>query len=99
MTFLQGRGVSQLSGVQRLEQLEPMLTGQTPPRLVIVHIDPDPQESLARLAPLIKRFPQTSFFVMSALLEATLVLDAMHAGVKEFVTLPVNQQKFLAALE
>ena len=23
----------------------------------------------------------------------------MHAGVKEFVTLPVNQQKFLASLE
>jgi pilus assembly protein CpaE len=27
------------------------------------------------------------------------VLDAMHAGVKEFVPLPVNQQKFRAAIE
>ena len=36
---------------------------------------------------------------VEGLLEAGLVLDAMHAGVKEFVTLPVNQQKFLASLE
>jgi pilus assembly protein CpaE len=99
MTFLQNRGVSQLSGLARLDQLEPLLSGATPPRLVIVHIDPDPQESLARLTPLIRRFQQTSFFVMSSVLEASLVLDAMHAGVKEFVTLPVNQQKFVAALE
>jgi pilus assembly protein CpaE len=99
MTFLQNRGVSQLSGLARLDQLEPLLSGATPPRLAIVHIDPDPQESLARLTPLIRRFQQTSFFVMSSVLEASLVLDAMHAGVKEFVTLPVNQQKFVAALE
>ena len=98
-TFLQAQGLTQISSLQRLDQLEPLLSGQTPPRLVIVHIDPDPQENLARLAPLIRRFNQTSFFVMSAVLEAGLVLDAMHAGVKEFVTLPVNQQKFLAALE
>jgi pilus assembly protein CpaE len=98
-TFLQNRGVSQVSALARLDQLEPLLSGQTPPRLVIVHIDPDPQESLARLTPLIRRFQQTSFFVMSSVLEASLVLDAMHAGVKEFVTLPVNQQKFVAALE
>src|SRR4029079_13431916 len=83
----------------RLDQLEPLLSSPTPPRLVIFHIDPDPQENLARLTPLIRRFGKTSFFVMSAVLEAGLVLDAMHAGVKEFVTLPVNQQKFRAAIE
>jgi pilus assembly protein CpaE len=97
--FLSGHGVSQITPLVRLDQLEPLLSSATPPRLVIVHIDPDPQENLARLTPLIRRFGQTSFFVMSAVLEASLVLDAMHAGVKEFVTLPVNQTKFLAALE
>jgi pilus assembly protein CpaE len=97
--FLQAQGVSNVTALVRLEQLEPLLSSATPPRLVIVHIDPDPQENLARMAPLIRRYSQTSFFVMSAVLEASLVLDAMHAGVKEFVTLPVNQQKFLAALE
>src|SRR6185503_4169908 len=97
--FLQAQGVSNVTALVRLDQLEPALSGPTPPRLVIVHIDPDPQENLARLAPLIRRFHETSFFVMSSVLEASLVLDAMHAGVKEFVTLPINQQKFNAALE
>jgi len=98
-TFLQAHGVTALSPLQRIDQLEPLLDGKEPPRLVIVHIDPDPQQNLERIAPLIRAHPQTSFFVMSAVLEAGLVLDAMHAGVKEFVTLPVNPAKFVAALE
>src|SRR5215213_4374446 len=57
------------------------------------------QESLEKLAPLIRQYPNANFFVMTATLETSLVLDAMHAGVKEFVPLPVNQQKFIAALE
>src|SRR6185369_9057167 len=92
-------GVVTVTQLQRIEQLEPALRVSDPPRLVIVHIDPEPQENLQRLSPLIRQHPQSNFFVMSALLEATLLLDAMHAGVKEFVTLPVNQQKFRAAIE
>jgi pilus assembly protein CpaE len=76
-----------------------MLGGGDPPRLVIVHIDPNPQQTLDRLAPLIRQHPSVNFFVMSSVLETSLVLDAMHAGVKEFVPLPVNQQKFRAAIE
>ena len=68
------------------------------PRLVVVHLDPDPQQSLEKLTPLIRQHPAVNFFVMTAVLETSLVLDAMHAGVKEFVPLPVNQQKFIAAL-
>jgi len=97
--FLASQGVAQITQLQRLDQLEAVLAGGSAPRLAIVQIDPDPGESLAKVAPLIRRFNQTSFFVMSAVLEAGLVLDAMHAGVKEFVTLPVNQHKFLSALE
>jgi pilus assembly protein CpaE len=98
-TFLQTRGITQITPLQRLDQLEPLLASKEPPRLVIVHIDPDPGETLQAVAPLIRRFPQTNFFVMSAVLETGLVLDAMHVGVKEFVTLPINQQKFQASLE
>src|SRR5215213_3248195 len=57
------------------------------------------QESLEKLAPLIRQYPNANFFVMTATLETSLVLDAMHAGVKEFVPLPVNEQKFRAALD
>jgi pilus assembly protein CpaE len=100
--FLQGNGVTSVSPLQRLEQLDAALrtaSGAEPVALAIVHIDPEPTETLARLAPMIRQFPQIHFFVMSATLEASLVLDAMHAGVKEFVTLPVNTQKLRAAIE
>jgi pilus assembly protein CpaE len=98
-TFLQANGVVAITPLQRIDQLDSVLRGANAPRLVIVHIDPDPQENLQRLAPIIRLFPQVNFFVMSATLETGLVLDAMHAGVKEFVTLPVNQAKFRASLE
>ncbi|MEO6436997.1 MAG: AAA family ATPase [Tepidisphaeraceae bacterium] len=98
-TFLQANGLTSVNQLQRFDQLEPALSSGEVPRLVIVHIDPDPQENLQKLTPLIRRFQQTSFFVMSSVLETGLVLDAMHAGVKEFVTLPVNEQKFRASLE
>lgn len=100
--FLQANGVTAITPLQRIDQLDTVLRpgpGAEPPRLVIVHIDPDPQENLQRLAPLIRLHAQINFFVMSGTLETSLLLDAMHAGVKEFVTLPVNQQKFRAALE
>jgi len=99
VTFLTARGMSQVSSLARLEQLEPLLTSGSAPRLVVVHIDPNPAEMLQRLGPMIRRFPHSSFFVMSAVIDAGLILDAMHAGVKEFVTLPVNEQKFLAAID
>ena len=97
-SFLQANGIMQITQLQRLDQLSPLLQGDGV-KLAIVHIDPDPDENLQRVAALIKQHPGTSFFVMSAVLETSLVLDAMHAGVKEFVPLPVNQQKFLSALE
>ena len=97
--FLQAHGVSTVTQLQRIDELPQLLGPGDPPRFVIVHIDPNPQETLGRLAPLIRSHPSISFFVMSSVLETTLVLDAMHIGVKEFVPLPVNQQKFLTTLE
>src|SRR5690349_20987972 len=62
-TFLQAHAVTALTPLQRIDQLEPLLTGKEPPRLVIVHIDPDPQSNIEQLAPLIRAHPGTSFFV------------------------------------
>ena len=98
-TFLQNHGVGNITQLSQIEQLPPILGGGDPPRLVIVHIDPDPQLNLEKLTLFIRQYPHVSFFVMSAVVETSLVLDAMHAGVKEFVPLPVNQAKFRAALD
>jgi DNA-binding NarL/FixJ family response regulator len=100
-SFLQANGVTSVRALQRIDQLEGALrpaAGAPQVGLVIVHIDPNPQDAIYQLTPYIRQHPQVSFFVMSETLEADLVLDAMHAGVKEFVTLPVNQQKFRAAI-
>ena len=40
-----------------------------------------------------------SFFAMSQVLDASLLMDAMHMGVKEFIPLPVNAEKFLAGID
>ncbi len=101
-SFLQANGITSVNALQRIDQLEVALrpaAGTPPVGLVIVQIDPQPQDAIYQLTPYIRQHPQVNFFVMSATLEAGLVLDAMHAGVKEFVTLPVNQQKFRAAIE
>lgn len=97
--FLSQHGVAAVTQIQRIDQLPSLLNGADPPRLVVVHIDPNPADQLTRLEPLIRAHPNSAFFVMTNVLETSLVLDAMHAGVKEFVPLPVNQQKFLAAIE
>jgi pilus assembly protein CpaE len=98
-TFLQANGVGNVTQLSQIEQLPPLLGGGDPPRLVIVHLDPDPQLNLEKLSLFIRQYQHISFFVMSGTLETSLVLDAMHAGVKEFVPLPVNQAKFRAAIE
>ena len=97
-SFLQANGFTAVTQLARLDQLPAVLSAESI-GLVIVHIDPDPDEQLKAVAALVQQHPQISFFVMSSVLETQLVLDAMHAGVKEFVPLPVNQQKFLAALQ
>lgn len=98
-SFLQAMGLVSVAQLQQIDQLHQVLGGGDPPRLVIIHIDPNPQANLERLTPMIRQHPGVSFFVMSTVLETSLVLDAMHAGVKEFVPLPVNQGKFRAAVE
>jgi hypothetical protein len=57
----------------------------------IATIDPDPETTLQKIGPWIQQFPATSFFVMSETIEASLIMDAMHLGVKDFITLPINR--------
>ena len=40
-----------------------------------------------------------SFFLMSQVLDANLLMEAMHLGVKEFIPLPISEEKFAAAVE
>ena len=97
--FLTQHGVHVIAQLQGVEQLSNLLQRPDAAQLVVVNLDPSAHEALRRLANYPRQFPGASFFVMSQLVDAHLLMDAMHLGVKEFIPLPVNPEKFAAAIE
>jgi pilus assembly protein CpaE len=97
--FLSGFGVNLLAQLPAADGLPALLGRPDAPQLVIVNLDPGAQESLKKISHLPRQYPGTSFFLMSELLDANLLMEAMHLGVKEFIPLPMSEKKFAAALE
>lgn len=98
-TFLSGFGVNVLAQLPAPDGLPQLLGRPDAPQLVIINLDPGAHESLKKIGHLPRQFPATSFFLMSELLDANLLMEAMHLGVKEFIPLPMSEKKFGAALE
>src|SRR5205085_4256838 len=88
--------IAQLGGVEGLPAL---LSSPDAPQLVIVNLDPEAHETLKKVGKLPREFPNISFFLMSHVLDANLLMEAMHLGVKEFIPLPIAEEKFAAAVE
>ena len=97
--FLGQFGVNVVAALPSADKLPPVLGKQDAPQLVIVNLDPNSHETLKRIATLPRQYPAVSFFVMSQVMDATLLMEAMHLGVKEFIPLPIPEQKFAAAVE
>lgn len=97
--FLCARGVQVIAQVPSLDQLAGLLQRDEVPQVAVVNLDPNPQEMLRRLAPLIREKPQVAFFVLSQVLDPTLLMDAMQAGVRQFVPLPIDEERFVIGLE
>jgi pilus assembly protein CpaE len=68
-------------------------------QLVVINLDPNAAEMLKRLGALPRQFPGVSFFALSQTVDANLLMDAMHLGVKEFIPLPIHVDKFAAAID
>jgi pilus assembly protein CpaE len=98
-TFLASFGVTPVGLLPSPEGLAAILARADAPQLVIVNLDPAAQDNLKKLGSLPRQFPQVSFFVMSQTLDANLLMEAMHLGVKEFIPLPISEQKFGESLE
>src|SRR5688500_6244609 len=98
-TFLGQFGVHPMAQLSSVEGLSALLNRGDAPQLVIVNLDPNAHESLKALGQLPREFPNISFFVMSQLLDANLLMEAMHMGVREFIPLPIAEEKFAAAVE
>lgn len=98
-TFLARLGVHVVAGYPTIEPLAALLTRSDAPQLVIVNLDPNATDSLKKLGHLPRQHGAISFFVMSQVLDAALLMDAMHLGVKEFIPLPMSEEKLTAALD
>ena len=97
--FLSHFGVNVIAQLPSHEPLLAQLSRADAPQIVIVNLDPGAHESLKRIGHLPRQFPNISFFLMSQVLDANLLMEAMHLGVREFIPLPVSEEKFGAALE
>lgn len=98
-TFLTNSGADVAAALPAPDALPGMLAQEDAAKLVVVNLDPNPHQSLRRIGPWIAEFPAVSFFAMSRAVESSLLMEAIHLGVKEFISLPVDQDRLLAGVE
>ncbi len=97
--FLERFGIHIVAQASTADGLPNLLGHPDGPQLVIINLDPNAQESLKRVAHYPRQYPGVSFFLMSQTLDATLLMEAMHLGIREFIPLPMSEQKLTAAIE
>ena len=73
------------------------VVSQTNPDVGLVVIDSDPKKALELVSRLCNESPDCSVLVVSSSNDGDLILQAMRAGVKEFLTKPVRIQDLMAA--
>ncbi len=98
-TFLGQFGLHVTSQFGNPEPLPALLSHSEAPQLVIINLDPNAPATLRKVAHLPRQFPNISFFLMSQTVDANLLMEAMHLGIKEFIPLPIAEEKFAAAVE
>jgi pilus assembly protein CpaE len=76
----------------------PDVVSQTTPDVGIINIDSDSERGLALLERLTQESPETILLVASSSTEGTVILRAMRAGAREFLTLPLTAEDLDTAL-
>jgi pilus assembly protein CpaE len=97
--FLERFGIHIVAQLPTADPLAGMLGRPEGPQLVLINLDPNAPDTLKRIAHLPRQYPNVSFFLMSQVLDANLLMEAMHLGVREFIPLPMSEQKLTAAIE
>lgn len=97
--FLVQHGVQVVAQVGGPDQLTTLLQRSDAAQIVVVNLDPGAHETLKRMGALPRQFPGVNFFTLSQVMDAHLLMDAMHLGVKEFIPLPIQAEKFAAAID
>jgi pilus assembly protein CpaE len=98
-TFLGQFGIHPMAQLPSVEQLHGLLSRGDQPQLVIINLDPDAHATLKQIGKLPREYPNVAFFLMSHVLDATLLMEAMSLGCREFFPLPISEEKFGAAVE
>jgi pilus assembly protein CpaE len=63
----------------------PAQLGRAPTPIVLIDLDPSPQQVLPHLERVAARFPSTRFVALSTTLESNLLLEAMQSGMRRVV--------------
>ena len=74
------------------------VVSQTHPEIALVALDQDPEKALRLVSRLNEESPECSILVVSSSTDGGLILKAMRAGAKEFLTQPVRIEDLLEAL-
>src|SRR5262249_49352739 len=69
------------------------------PQLIILEMDDNPSETFALIQSIRDTSPETEIFLTSSRMDSAVLLEALRAGVKEFLPQPVTQQELEQALE
>jgi pilus assembly protein CpaE len=75
------------------------VVGQTNPDISVVAIDNDHTKALSLISGLRSSAPSCSILVVSSSSDGQLILQAMRAGAKEFLTHPIGVEDLVSALE
>lgn len=75
------------------------VVAQTQPDIGLVVIDADPDKALGLVSKISATAPECNLLVVSSSVDGALILRAMRAGAKEFLTQPVGLEEMVAAIE
>jgi len=75
------------------------VVGQTTPDIGLISLDSDPTKALNLMGELRAASPECAILVVSSSTDGQLILQAMRAGAKEFLTQPLGVEELVAALE
>ena len=99
-SVLAGAGVGIAAQLHDVDQLAAVLgRGGAAAGVIVVNLGPQPRETLRRLNEIIRKNPSASVVVMGRAQSSELVIDAMDAGVKAFVPLPLDRARLVSAVD
>ena len=75
------------------------VVAQTQPDIALICLDADAEKGLAILARITQDLPTCNVLVISSSTEGSLILKAMRAGAKEFLSWPLKLEDFMASLD